>query len=101
MHLDDRPGWAAPVHTAIAAEDRGVDETLASLRAHLAWCVGDGHAGWQERRADGRVRTFLDLVGEDAREDARRAAGPLLDELRAARIRPERAAERWRGRWST
>lgn len=98
VHLDDRPGWAAPVHTSIAAEDRGVDETLGSLRAHLAWCRDAGRATWFERRADGRVRTFLDLVAEDARDDARRSAGPLLDELRAAHIRPERAAEQWRMR---
>ena len=95
VHLDDRPGWQAPVHTSVALEDRGVDATLASLDAHRAWCEGEGRSGWVARRAEGRVRTYLDLVGENARDRARRALfGSALEaELRAGRLRPERAAE--------
>lgn len=94
VHLDDRPGWQAPVHTSIALQDRGVDETLASLRAHRDWCVGEGRAAWTARRAEGRVRTYLDLVADQARDRARRdlAGSALLDDLRAGRVRPERAA---------
>ncbi|MFN7144704.1 MAG: methylmalonyl Co-A mutase-associated GTPase MeaB [Myxococcota bacterium] len=94
VHLDDRPGWQAPVHTSIALQDRGVDETLASLQAHRDWCVGDGRPAWAARRAEGRVRTYLDLVADQARERARRdlAGSDLLEDLRAGRVRPERAA---------
>ncbi len=94
VHLDDRPGWQAPVHTSIALEDRGIAETLASLDAHRAWCEGPGRAAWDERRAEGRVRTYLDLCADAARADARlRLRGSaLLADLRAGRIRPERAA---------
>jgi LAO/AO transport system kinase len=93
VHLDDRPGWQAPVHTSVALEDRGVTETLASLVAHRAWCIGEGRAAWEARRAEGRVRTYLDLCAEAAREDARRrlAGSALLADLRAGRVRPERA----------
>lgn len=91
VHLDDRPGWQAPVGVSVASEDRGVEETLASLRAHRAWCMGDGRGAWEARRADGRVRTYLDLCGERARAAAARAlvGSPLLDDLRAGRVRPE------------
>lgn len=94
VHLDDRPGWQAPVHISVAVEDKGVDATLASLLAHHAWCVGEGRGAWIARRADGRVRTWLDLVADDARERARTAwsGSPLLEDLRAGRLRPERAA---------
>ncbi len=96
VHLDDRPGWQAPVHTSVALEDRGVDATLASLQAHRDWCVGEGRAAWVARRAEGRVRTYLDLVADAARDRARRAldGSELLDDLRAGRVRPERAAAR-------
>jgi LAO/AO transport system kinase len=95
VHLDDRPGWQAPVHTAVALEDKGVDATLASLASHRDWCVGHGRGAWGVRRAEGRVRTYLDLVGENARDRARKAlAGtPLLVALRDGTVRPERAAD--------
>ncbi|MDP2305976.1 MAG: methylmalonyl Co-A mutase-associated GTPase MeaB [Pseudomonadota bacterium] len=98
VHLDDRAGWHAPVHTSVALEDRGVDETLASLEAHRAWCVGEGRPGWEARRAEGRVRIYLDLMAEAAREQARRAlaGSDLLDDLRAGRVRPEHASARSR-----
>ncbi len=94
VHLDDRPGWQAPVHTSVALEDRGVEETLASLQAHRAWCVGEGRAVWDARRAEGRVRIYLDLMAEAAREDARRGlvGSPVLAALRSGELRPERAA---------
>lgn len=94
VELDDRPGWHAPVLTSVATEDRGVAATLAALRAHRDWCVAEGRPSWAARRADGRVRLYLDLVGERARREAAvgLAGSPLLEELRAGRIRPEEAA---------
>lgn len=97
VHLDDRPGWHAPVHTSVALEDRGVDETLASLEAHRAWFAGVGGVGraaWDARRAEGRVRIYLDLMADIARDRARRelAGTELLADLRAGRVRPETAA---------
>jgi hypothetical protein len=82
------------VHTSVALEDRGVEETLASLQAHRAWCVGEGRAVWDARRAEGRVRIYLDLMAEAAREDARRClvGSPVLAALRSGELRPERAA---------
>jgi LAO/AO transport system kinase len=94
VHLDDRPGWQAPVHTSVALEDRGVDAVLAALEAHRDWCVGEGRTAWAARRAEGRVRIYLDLMADAARDRARKrlAASTLLDDLRAGRVRPERAA---------
>lgn len=94
VELDDRPGWHAPVFTSVALQDKGVAETLAALRAHRAWCIGEGRATWDERRADGRVRLYLDLVAERARREAAAAlAGTSLrDDLRAGRVRAEEAA---------
>lgn len=93
VHLDDRPGWQAPVHTSVAMENRGVTEVLASLERHRGWCAGEGAADWARRRGDGRVRAYLDRVAERARAAA--AAGlrgsALLDDLRAGRLRPEQA----------
>jgi LAO/AO transport system kinase len=97
VHLDDRPGWQAPVHTSVALEDRGVDGTLEALEAHRAWCTGAGRGAWERRRAEGRVRMFLDLVADDARDDARRRlrGSELSAALEAGTIRPERAAAEW------
>ena len=90
VHLDSRP-WAAPVHTSIALQDRGIHEVLESLEAHRAWCRGEGRAAWDERRAQGRVRTYLDLCAERARAAAWAAirGSERLAALRAGRVRPE------------
>ena len=89
VQLDEGSGWKAPVHVAVATEDRGVTETLASLRAHRDWFLGEGRAAWAERRADGRVRAWLDGVAEDARAAAAKAlrGTATLDEIRAGKRR--------------
>lgn len=83
VHLDDRPGWRAPVHEAVAAEDKGVVEAIASLEAHRAWLAGEGRARWEARRGDGRLRVWLDAVAERARAEAR--AGLTPERLAAIR----------------
>jgi LAO/AO transport system kinase len=91
VHLDARPGWLAPVFLASALHGRGVDAVVGGVEAHRAWLRTDGRAAWEERRATGRVDTFLDLAAEDARERARRwiHASPHLAGLRAGTLRPE------------
>lgn len=91
VHLDDRPGWQASVHLASAIDGRGVEEVVRAVEAHRAWLTAEGRAAWAERRAEGRVHTWLDLVGEDARDEALDwiRGTPLLAELRAGRLRPE------------
>lgn len=88
VHLDNR-AWAAPVHTASALAGRGVDAVLASVSAHRDWLCGPGREAWDQRRADGRVETWLDLCAEAARRAALRS--PIVAELRAGRLRPEDA----------
>lgn len=92
VHLDARP-WEAPVHTSIALRDEGVAEVLASLERHRAWIRGEGRATWQERRAQGRVHTYLDLVAERARAAAWAAlrGTARLDAIRDGTLRPEDA----------
>ena len=91
VHLDDRPGWQAPVCTAAALHNRGVGDVLAALDAHHAWLQDAGRADWDMRRADGRVHVFLDMCAETARSAAARwiATHPARDALRAGLLRPE------------
>jgi len=105
VHLDgldpaEGPRWDAPVLAASAAEGRGIDAVVEAVDAHGRWCVGEGRPVWEKRRADGRVRTFLDLVAEDARERAARALvtdrADLGRALRAGTEDPTLAAARWR-----
>jgi LAO/AO transport system kinase len=70
LSLSDAP-WKVPVSTAVATEAKGVAEVLEHVARHLAWCRGEGAATWHGRRGRGRVRVFLDLVAEAAREQAR------------------------------
>lgn len=98
-HDDEAARWAPPVLTASALERRGIDEVMDAVRAHLVWCCGPGRASWARRRGAGRVRTFLDLVGEDARERAAIAlrGGPLEANLVSGAVNPYLAAAAWRG----
>lgn len=91
VHLDDRPGWQAPVCAASALQNRGVTEVMAALDAHHRWLVDAGEEEWATRRADGRVHTFLDMCGEAARTAAARwiAGRPERAALRAGTLRPE------------
>lgn len=101
VHLDAEEGrWAAPVLTSCATESRGVAEVLDAVGDHGRWCQGPGLEIWRARRGAGRVRTFLDLVGEDAREQAALAlAGARRDlaaALREGELSPYLAAASWR-----
>jgi LAO/AO transport system kinase len=95
VELDESPGWKAPVHAASAAEGRGVTEVAAAARAHLDWMRGQGLPDWFRRRGDARVRRFLDLASDRARERALDALKTGLDaELREGRITPHAALAR-------
>jgi LAO/AO transport system kinase len=73
VELDSGEGWRPPVFTTAATLGEGMDAVTVAAREHLAACVGPQRAWWEARRAAGRVRTYLDLIGEDAREKARKA----------------------------
>lgn len=94
VHLDDRPGWSAPVHSAIALQDKGVDQTLLSLQAHHTWLCGPGRGSWLARRARGHLETCLELIAEAARDRARARLKDtqLLEDLRSGLLRPEAVA---------
>jgi LAO/AO transport system kinase len=85
VHLDARPGWKAPVFATSALRGEGLDPVVAALDAHARWLAGEGRAAWQARRADARVRTWLDLVAEDAQHAALAAFAAELADLRAGR----------------
>lgn len=95
VHLDERRTWSTPVFAASALNNAGVEPVIEALSRHLEWIVGEGRAEWNGRRADGRVRTWLDLVAENAREIAlREIPAATLDALRAGHLRPEQLAAR-------
>jgi LAO/AO transport system kinase len=81
--------WSAPVLATSALEGRGVTDVVDATRLHLAYCVGSGLETWQRKRGDGRVRLYLDLCAEQARDAARRALDPATEAaLREGRITP-------------
>jgi LAO/AO transport system kinase len=97
--LDEGEGWVPPVHLAVATAAEGLAAILASAADHRAWCAGPGRGGWDERRARGRMRQFLDLAADEART----AAGAALDgalgaDLRSGRLDPRAAFAAWSGR---
>jgi LAO/AO transport system kinase len=102
VELDGGSGWAPPVLVASATENDGIDALVEATAAHLDWCVNEGRAGWADRRAAGRVRTFLDLVGEDARTAAATALGAdrsaLRQALESGEQNPYAAAAAWADR---
>ena len=83
VHLDQRPGWPAPVFATSALHGTGLDPVVEALDHHARWLAGDGVEAWRARRADARVRTWLDLVAEDARSAALAAFPAELADLRA------------------
>ncbi len=94
--LDAGVGWVPPVLRAVSSNGEGVPDLLAAASAHLAWCVAAGRPDWDARRAEGRVRQFLDLVADEARAGARRAlVGELGADLRAGRLDPRAATRIW------
>ncbi len=70
VELDDRSGWKAPVLLASAMRNEGIERVLQLLDQHLAWCRDEGLEQWNRRRAQGRMRTCLDMVALKARGDA-------------------------------
>ena len=88
--------WRPPVWVASALQNEGVDSVTQSAQAHLAHCVGPGRGVWEHRRGAGRVRTFLDLVAEDARAVAvaslKDPDSPLRVALQEGRVSPYQAA---------
>ena len=62
--------WTAPVCVASAIDGKGVDAVLAAAHQHCEWLMNEGREHWLRRRADGRLRTYLDLISEDARNKA-------------------------------
>jgi len=95
--LDEGGGWAAPVLRVTASSGEGIGEVRAAASAHLAWCAGPGRATWDRRRADGRVRQFLDLAADAARRKASAALdGALGASLRAGEIDAYAAFDAWR-----
>lgn len=89
VHLDMRPGWKAPVFAASARTGAGVNEVIAALSAHADWLFVEGRAAWEARRAEGRVRTWLDLVSEDARSRAIEQNAEAIAALRRGERTPE------------
>ena len=93
VDLSQEPGWRAPVLTASALEQTGVEAVVEAAQDHLAWCCSDGLQGWRRRRGDAQVRLFLDLVGERARRDALENLGEeRLAALRSFELSPRAAA---------
>ncbi len=93
----DEVYWNIPVHTCCALENTGVDAVVQSTRDHLDWCVSAGRDAWAQRRSRGRVRTFLDLVAEDARKRAMVSLSDstLGDDIAAGLVSPYLAALEW------
>lgn len=88
VHLDMRPGWKAPVFATSALRGEGMLPVVNALADHAAWLAGEGLESWRVRRADARVRTWLDLVAEDARAHALAAFGEEIAVLRAGGLSP-------------
>ena len=107
VHLDqpssaDEVAWQAPVHACSAVDGSGVEAVIASTEEHLSWSTGEGRSDWDTRRSQGRIRTFLDVVAEDARRAAARALESENVELRkqieGGTLSPYEAAARWKER---
>jgi LAO/AO transport system kinase len=97
--IDHDGGWRPPVLLSSAVRGEGLDDVLAQIQAHGAWCAGEGLATWSARRGRGRVRTFLDLVAEEARSRAACALGqgqaPIKAALESGDANPYVAADGW------
>ena len=92
VHLVELP-WEPPVLSCAALHDTGVDAVVEAAGAHLQWCIGQGRPQWEARRGDARVRLYLDLVAERAREVARAGLSSELERaLRSGDRTPHRAA---------
>ena len=87
--------WTIPVHTCSALNDHGWMRWSPPVRATS---TGFGRRTCvDERRAEGRMRAFLDVVASDARRHAEasvRASG-LEDAIRSGSVNAYAAAARW------
>lgn len=103
VHLDlsaDENSWTIPVRTCSALENDGVDAVVDAVHAHGEWLRADGRSAWEHRRSNGRVRTFLDVVAEDARAAAREALEgekSTVKKALEAGLNPYVAAAKWLG----
>lgn len=99
VQMDARRAYSAPVFRASALRDEGIAEVITGIRDHHAWCQGEGRSTWAARRERGRVRTFLDLVGESARHSALAAVNgkdlPFLLKMEQGELSPYAAAHQW------
>jgi LAO/AO transport system kinase len=99
VELDPFRRYKAPVFSASALQDEGVDQVVAAILAHGEWCQGEGRESWSARRQQGRIRTFLDLVAEESRSFANAAVGKgehaFLTELQSGDLSAYEAAQRW------
>lgn len=82
VELDETATWKAPVLKASAVNGDGVGDVVKQIISHGDWCEGEGSLEWSERQGRGRVRTFLDLIGEDARFTAFQALNGERSELK-------------------
>ena len=86
--------WPAPVLSASALNNEGIDEVTDEVARHLAWCVTDGLDSWTSRRGDARVRRFLDLAGSRGRQRAEAGlTSDLLSRIRGGQTAPHEALE--------
>ena len=102
LPMDDKVAhWASPVHACSALQDKGINDVIDSAEAHLRWSTKEGIKAWRERRSQGRIRTFLDVVSDDARRRAismlSKNTDGLRDRVRSGEVSPYRAAAEWKG----
>jgi LAO/AO transport system kinase len=99
VELDEAARWKAPVVKASAITGDGVGDVVRQIILHGDWCEGEGASEWSYRQGRGRVRTFLDLVGEDARFAAFQALhgerSALRESLENGESNPYRVAEEY------
>lgn len=104
VHLDlsaSEDSWTIPVRTCSALENNGVDAVVDAVHAHAAWLQTKGRTAWESRRATGRIRTFLDVVAEDARLVARQSLegeNAAVKEALESGLNPYVAAADWLGK---
>jgi len=100
--MDPRRGHSAAVLEVSALHREGLEALLKSVLKHGDWCESLGRDNWEKRRAEGRLRTFLDLVSEGARASAATWLQQDGDSFRQSLVEgtmsPYQAAFRWMNR---
>ncbi len=101
VHLDapaQGEGWMIPVCTCSALDGAGVGEVVDAVQRHSGWLQAEGRGAWASRRALGRLRTFLDVIAEDARSAALSSLDGASAEMKRqleAGLNPYVAAAQW------